>query len=81
MLTEDPDNAGTDAEVIVVDSTLCQGHGRCVATVPERFDFDDLGYAVVLDPVVRSDDDLARVRVAIDSCPERAISLGGREPQ
>ncbi len=80
MPAEDPDNGDPDAKVIMVDSTLCQGHGRCVATLPGRFDFDDLGYAVVLDPIVKSDDDdLARLRVAIDSCPERAISLGGRE--
>lgn len=30
-----------------LDSSLCQGHNRCVALAPEIFDADDEGYAVL----------------------------------
>lgn len=53
----------------------CQGHARCAALVPEKFDLDDEGYAFVLagQEQVAEDDELARI--AIDNCPEEAIVL------
>jgi ferredoxin len=57
----------------------CQGHARCASLVPEVFDLDDDGYAIVLagHELIAADDDAARARVqlAIDNCPEQAIVL------
>jgi ferredoxin len=60
---------------LIIDSELCQGHGRCVAFLPHRIEFDELGCAVVTDPVVDDDGEVPRVRIAVDNCPERAVSL------
>lgn len=58
----------------IVDDDRCRGHGACLVTCPEVFDLSDDGYAVVLTPEVPADheDD---VRVAAQSCPERAITI------
>jgi ferredoxin len=57
-----------------IDSARCQGHGRCAMTNAELFEIDDDGYGVVLIPQPGPEyaDD---VRMAIDNCPEQAISL------
>jgi ferredoxin len=57
-----------------IDSTRCQGHGRCVLVNMELFDVDDDGYGKVLvpEPGPEFADDIAK---AISSCPEQAISL------
>jgi ferredoxin len=59
-----------------IDTTRCQGHGRCAIISAELFDIDDDGYGVVLisDPGPEYADDVA---TAIDSCPEQAISRTG----
>jgi ferredoxin len=44
---------------IHVDPALCQGHNRCEALAPSRFDIDDEGFA----------------ELAVDNCPEQAIKL------
>jgi ferredoxin len=59
---------------VSIDSSRCQGHGRCALASPEVFDVDDDGYGVVLESEP-SPDLLADVQLAIDNCPERAISL------
>jgi ferredoxin len=59
---------------VSIDSSRCQGHGRCALASPEVFDVDDDGYGVVLDSEP-APELLADVRTAIDNCPERAISL------
>ncbi len=65
---------------LVVNPDTCQGHGRCGSILPERIDLDDLGYAIVVGAAVESDaDDIARITMAIDNCPERAISLLGKD--
>lgn len=62
---------------VVVDSDRCQGHARCVLILPEVFDSDDLGYAVVRDGGrVRAEDE-AGVKRAAANCPERAIVVDG----
>ncbi|HJT95976.1 MAG TPA: ferredoxin [Mycobacterium sp.] len=63
---------------VLVDASLCQGHGRCYAGAPDLFDpVDDAGHAEVL--VERlSRDDTALVDAAERAraeCPERAITL------
>lgn len=60
---------------IVLDNDRCQGHGRCYALAPELFGCDDEGYAVLLvdgdiDPSAEAD-----AQLAVDSCPEFAITL------
>lgn len=58
-----------------VDSSKCQGHNRCIALAGDLFEVDELSYAHELnDGVVPKE--LAEVaRLAVDNCPERAISL------
>jgi len=58
---------------VVVDPERCQGHNRCRALVPEVFDVDDLGYAVVVVPDV-PEQLVARTLEAARNCPERAIA-------
>jgi ferredoxin len=58
---------------VTVNHDLCEGHGKCVAAVPEVFDLrdDDLSY-VLLDEVPKELE--ARVDRAIRVCPRQAIS-------
>ena len=57
------------------DRDKCQGHGRCYALAPTVFDTDDEGYAV-LKLTGEVPDALAdSARIAVDNCPEYALSL------
>lgn len=59
------------------DREACQGHNRCYLLAPELFDVDDEGYAILLvtgDVPPELED---RARLAVDNCPEYAISLEG----
>ena len=59
-----------------VDPDRCQGHARCFAFAPDSFDFDDEGYAFVVNGKDRYVDELpADVKLAIANCPERAIMV------
>ena len=57
-----------------IDSSRCQGHGRCALANADVFDIDDDGYGVVLisEP---GPEYAADVATAIANCPEQAISL------
>ena len=56
-----------------VDRHRCIGSGNCVFWAPATFELDDEeGLAVVVDP---SGDDIDRIRVAVDGCPSKALSL------
>ena len=57
-----------------IDTSLCQGHGRCEALAPELFEFDDLGFA---HPVVQTvaGELIELARTAKANCPEQAISV------
>ncbi|MFN8028450.1 MAG: ferredoxin [Acidimicrobiia bacterium] len=59
---------------IVLDDSLCTGHGRCYALAPALFDSDDAGRSVLLAEVV-DDEHRAAAEAAVANCPERAISL------
>jgi ferredoxin len=48
------------------------GSGNCLFWAPATFDLDDGGTSVVVDP---AGDDQDRIRVAVDGCPTRAITL------
>lgn len=62
---------------IHVDADKCQGHNRCSSLAPELFEVDDLGFASAagtgdVPPHLES-----RARLAVDNCPEFAITLIG----
>ena len=60
---------------VKVDGDLCQGHNRCIATAPELFDADELGYAHEKNEgrVPKALEEKARL--AVRNCPELAISI------
>lgn len=58
-----------------IDSDRCQGHAICYLLAPGLFEVDDEGRGSVTRTAMESDDDQAQAAVAIDRCPERAISL------
>jgi ferredoxin len=61
---------------IVIDAERCTGHGRCYSLVPEVFDSDEQGHSVLLASDVEVPADQQRqAQVAVDNCPEDAISL------
>lgn len=59
---------------VVVDSSLCEGHGLCVVAAPDIFELDDDDILTVLNerpgPERRS-----AVEEAVTSCPKRAIRI------
>jgi ferredoxin len=57
---------------VSIDSSLCQGHGRCYSVVPELFGFDGEGYGVVLESAI-SADRVGLAHAAAIECPERAV--------
>jgi ferredoxin len=60
---------------VAVDRSMCVGHAQCSAVCPSVFSNDEMGYAVVLgDGNVPAGDEEA-AQLAVDSCPEQAISI------
>lgn len=59
---------------IVIDHSLCEGHARCMETVPEVFEVrdDDRSY-VLLDEVPETL--RAKVERAVKACPRAAIRI------
>jgi ferredoxin len=60
---------------ILADRARCVGAGRCVTSDPTVFTQDDEDGTVVVLVVEPNEDQLARVREAVDLCPSRALSL------
>jgi ferredoxin len=58
-----------------IDQDRCQGHAICYLLAPDLFEVDDEGRGSVIRETMKSDDDQAQAAVAIDRCPERAISM------
>ena len=58
-----------------VDPELCQGHNRCCSVAPELFDVDDFGLATALNDGAVAPELEAKARLAVDNCPEFAISI------
>jgi ferredoxin len=58
-----------------IDPDRCQGHAICYLLAPDLFEVDDEGRGSVIQASMKNDDDQAQAAVAIDRCPERAISL------
>ena len=61
---------------IRADRELCAGTGSCAFLAPGTFDVDDEGKVVILDGADPEED----VRAAVDSCPQRALSLTSYQP-
>lgn len=57
---------------VTVDPSRCDGYGNCVMTVPDVFDLDDEGRAVVVEDEVEPG--RADVLRAVVACPYTAIS-------
>jgi ferredoxin len=60
---------------VSVDSSRCEAHGMCEATVPEFFTLDEEGYSSVGTdkPVAPGQED--PVRLGVESCPVQALSM------
>ncbi len=59
-----------------IDRIACDGHGACAEVLPERIVLDDWGYPILLPgPLPESMVELARL--AIETCPVRALRLRG----
>ena len=60
---------------VIVDQTKCIGCGVCADVADKVFEIKD-GVSTVLEPVdLNSDEVLEAVKMAIDVCPVKAISL------
>ena len=57
-----------------IDSERCTGHGRCYDLAPSLFGDDEQGYGRVLVDEPNASQ-LAAARLAVNSCPERAVIL------
>ena len=62
---------------VVVDADKCQGHNRCYLIAPELFDVDDEGYAVLVGDGTVPTGLEEKARLAVDNCPEYAITVEG----
>jgi ferredoxin len=63
-----------------VDSTVCQGHARCITIAPEYFGFNDaIGIAVASERSV-TPADASDVEEAVWECPTRAITIVDDDP-
>ena len=56
------------------DRERCTGHGRCYALAPDVFGEDDEGYCVP-ETTEPGPDQQAKARLAVDNCPEEALSI------
>jgi ferredoxin len=62
---------------ITVDADLCSGQGRCYVLSPSLFSTDDEGFCAERGQTRDvPDGEQAAAKLAVDSCPEGAISLG-----
>jgi ferredoxin len=60
---------------VQIDTSKCQGHGRCYDLAPKLFSEDDEGYGQVNGDGVVPPDLETDARLAVANCPERAIDL------
>jgi ferredoxin len=58
-----------------VESTRCQGHGRCAAVAPDLFRLDEIGYSHPAGDGSVSAGLADRLRLAAANCPEGAIRI------
>jgi ferredoxin len=60
---------------VEVDRSMCVGHAQCMAICPAVFGSDELGYAVVIGDGTVAPEHEEGVELAVDSCPEQAITV------
>jgi ferredoxin len=60
---------------VQIDSSRCQGHGRCYDLAPDLFGEDEEGYGQVLGDGTVKPDQEQTARLAKLNCPEHAIDL------
>ena len=61
---------------VVADYDRCKSHGQCMIAAPEVFEVRDDGFMYILMDEV--DDSLrGACEMAVDSCPEQALSIEG----
>ena len=71
-----PNRSGAPRAVrIKVDPELCEGHNRCFALAPDLFEVDDYGLSRALNEGVVPPGLEEKARLAVDNCPEFAISV------
>jgi ferredoxin len=60
---------------VKIDHEECSGHGRCYTVAPELFVDDERGIGQVIGTGTISDNLAELASRAVQSCPERAITL------
>jgi sterol 14-demethylase len=60
---------------VCVDMGLCQGHGVCATEAPDVFEVERESNKVVLHGEVQGEEQRARVELAVEHCPTRALSI------
>jgi ferredoxin len=60
---------------LVIDDEKCEGHGRCYSIAKQLFEPDDIGNGVVIGDGVVPPELEHDARLAVENCPELAISL------
>lgn len=73
--TETSAGVEEDQVRITIDEETCSGHGRCYVLSPSLFDDDDEGYGQVKGDGTVPPELMVDAERAVQSCPERAISL------
>ena len=59
---------------VSIDSSICEGHGRCYMLAPEIFEADEMGHGVVTKAQIEDPALEERALLAEQNCPEKAIS-------
>ncbi|MCV7179303.1 ferredoxin [Mycolicibacterium sphagni] len=57
-----------------LERSRCVGHAQCYAVDPDLFPIDDMGYSILEDHEVASEDEQI-TRAGVASCPEEALIL------
>ena len=58
---------------VKISNDACIGCGACVSICPEIFNFNDDGFAEVLDVKIENEN-IEKVKDALESCPTQAIT-------
>jgi ferredoxin len=58
-----------------VNPELCQGHNRCIVLAPDLFTADEEGFSTENGDGTVPEDQREKAELAVDNCPEQAISL------
>jgi len=70
-------NDPTTGTRLLLDPTVCRGHGVCAELLAEHISLDEWGYPIIADRPVPPDL-LRDARRAVTDCPALALRLEGR---